>query len=60
MRDFSTNARQQGGVTTASYHQVTQKLYRRAKYRWKNYAEFLAPILPRLRPYAERLGYPVD
>lgn len=60
MRDFNVNARQQGGVTTASYHQVTQQLYRRAKYRWKNYARHLAPILPRLRPYAEQMGYPVD
>ena len=60
MRDFNVRARKQGGVTTASYHQVTQGLYRHARYRWKSYAKHLAPMIPRLRPYAEQLGYAMD
>ena len=60
MRDFNVHAQQRRGVTTASYHQVTKKLYRHARYRWKNYAEHLAPILSQLRPYAEDFDYPLD
>ena len=60
MRDFSARARTLGGVTTASYHQVTEGLNRRGRYRWKNYAKHLAPILPVLRPYAEEFSYDVD
>ena len=45
---------------TASYAQVTERLYRRSLYRYRNYAEHLRPVLPILQPVIERLGYRID
>jgi hypothetical protein len=45
---------------TASYAQVTEKLYSRSRFRYRNYREELAPVLPILAPVIERLGYRVD
>jgi Tfp pilus assembly protein PilF len=44
-------------VRTASYAQVVEPLYKRSIGRWKRYAEQLAPVLPILLPWAERMGY---
>ncbi|MDE8344962.1 MAG: sulfotransferase, partial [Acidocella sp.] len=45
---------------TASYAQVTEKLYDRARYRYRHYLPHLAPVLEGLSPLIERLGYTVD
>ena len=45
---------------TASYAQVTEKLYGRSLFRYRNYIEHLAPVLPILQPVIDRLGYAVD
>ncbi len=45
---------------TASYAQVTEKLYDRSRYRYRPYMKHLAPVLQSLRPVIERLGYGVD
>ncbi len=56
--DFSSHARASGGGSaTPSYSQVTQPIYRSARYRWKGYAEQLAPVMARLRPFIESFGY---
>jgi tetratricopeptide (TPR) repeat protein len=44
---------------TASYAQVTEPLYDRSRYRYRNYMRHLQPILPILEPYIMRLGYSV-
>jgi hypothetical protein len=44
---------------TASYAQVTEKLYDRSRYRYKNYLPHLQPVIPILQPVIERLGYTV-
>ncbi|MEJ0049565.1 MAG: sulfotransferase [Rhodospirillales bacterium] len=44
---------------TASYAQVSEKLYERSRYRYRNYLPQLQPVLPILRPVIERLGYTV-
>jgi Tfp pilus assembly protein PilF len=44
---------------TASYAQVTEKLYDRSTYRYRNYLEQLAPIVPTLQATIERLGYKI-
>jgi tetratricopeptide (TPR) repeat protein len=44
---------------TASYAQVTEKLYDRSRYRYRNYLPQLQPIIPILQPVIERLGYTV-
>jgi tetratricopeptide (TPR) repeat protein len=44
---------------TASYAQVTEKLYDRSRYRYRHYLKQLAPVIPLLAPVIERLGYTV-
>jgi tetratricopeptide (TPR) repeat protein len=46
-------------ITTASYSQVTEPLYRRASGRWERYRKQMEPVLPILAPWAERMGYPL-
>jgi hypothetical protein len=46
-------------VATPSYHQVSEPIYRRAMGRWRNYSEFLEPVLPILAPHVRAFGYEV-
>jgi len=48
------------GVRTASYAQVTEKLYSRSVERYRNYRKQLEPVIPILGPVIERMGYQVD
>jgi tetratricopeptide (TPR) repeat protein len=45
---------------TASYAQVTEPLYDRSLYRYRNYIKHLEPVIPILQPTIERLGYTID
>ncbi len=45
---------------TASYAQVTEKLYDRSRYRYRPYLAHLEPVLESLRPVIDRLGYVID
>ena len=45
---------------TASYAQVTEKLYSRSCFRYRHYLTQLAPIIPILLPVIEQLGYSID
>jgi len=58
--DYQQTALSRGIINTASYSQVTQKLYTQASGRWKNYRDQIKEILPLLAPWAERFGYSVD
>jgi tetratricopeptide (TPR) repeat protein len=55
--DNRASAARRDHIRTASYSQVTEPIYRRASGRWHRYREQLAPVLPILAPWAERLGY---
>jgi tetratricopeptide (TPR) repeat protein len=44
---------------TASYAQVTEKLYDRSRYRYRNYLPQLQPVIPILKPVIKRLGYTI-
>lgn len=55
--EFHQTARQRERIDTASYSQVTEKLYKTSKYRWERYRKQMDPVLEILRPYAEKLGY---
>lgn len=57
LRRHAEHAQQRGRINTASYHQVVEPIYRRARFRWRRYARHLEPILPILAPLAERFGY---
>ena len=58
--DHTDIAQSRGRVRTASYSQIGEPLYTRARYRWKGYAEQLAPVIPILEPWAKRLGYETE
>ncbi|MGD0108817.1 MAG: sulfotransferase [Rhodopila sp.] len=45
---------------TASYAQVTERLYDRSRFRYRHYRTHLEPVIPVLRPHIERLGYTVE
>jgi tetratricopeptide (TPR) repeat protein len=55
--DHQRTARDRGIVTTASYAQVTEPIYRHAEGRWRNYSRHLEPILPVLAPWVGKYGY---
>jgi len=45
---------------TASYAQVTEKLYDSSRFRYRHYLKHLAPVIPILEPVIMRLGYTID
>jgi len=45
---------------TASYAQVTEKLYDSSRYRYRKYLKHLKPVIPILEPVIARLGYAID
>src|SRR4051812_5842320 len=55
--DNRAAARRRDYTRPASYAQVGEPIYRRAAGRWQRYRDQLAPVLPILAPWAERLGY---
>ncbi len=55
--DFAAHARNRDRIATPSYHQVTQPIYRDARYRWQRYEAHLQPIKNRLAPFVEYFGY---
>ncbi len=57
IRNYIKTAHDRGQITTASYNQVTQPLYTRARGRWQRYHEQMAPVLPTLLPWARHFGY---
>ncbi|WP_240700319.1 tetratricopeptide repeat-containing sulfotransferase family protein [Sphingomonas gei] len=57
MLAFHHNARH---ARTASYAQVTEKLYTRSRFRYRNYLKHLEPVIPILQPAIERLGYSIE
>ena len=55
--DHQRTAKARGLITTASYSQVTEPIYKRASGRWTRYRENLEPVLPVLEPWVRRYGY---
>lgn len=55
--DFHENPRL---ARTASYAQVTEKLYDRSRYRYCNYLRQLEPVIPILEPAIRDLGYTIE
>lgn len=55
--DHVEHAKHRGLIGTPSYHQVTQPIYKSAKYRWKRYARELEPVMGTLQPFIEYFGY---
>ena len=58
MLDHRSTAKRRGTIPNTSYNQVTEALSAAPVLRWRRYEKELAPVLPVLLPWAERLGYP--
>ena len=57
IRDYRDGAKKRA-IATPSARQVVQPLYTSAISKWKRYEAQMAPVLPGLTDWAERLGYP--
>ncbi len=57
MHDFNKAAEARGFIGTPSYSQVVEGLNTDSEGRWKDYGEYLQPILPTLKPVLEHWGY---
>jgi hypothetical protein len=55
--NFQNNARL---PQTPSYAQVTEKLYVRSRFRYRNYLQHLEPVIPIVQPVMDRLGYALE
>ena len=55
--DHTKTAKARGLITTASYSQVTEPIYKRAAGRWERYRKHLEPIFPVIEPWVEKFGY---
>jgi tetratricopeptide (TPR) repeat protein len=55
--DNQAAAAGRGHVRTASYSQVSEPIYKRAAGRWERYRAQMAPVLPILAPWADKMGY---
>ena len=58
--DHRAAARARGVVHTASYAQVTEPIYQRARGRWLGYRQHLEPVFETMRPWVEKFGYSLD
>lgn len=54
---FHEHARNRGRINTASYSQVTEKIYQHARYRWQRYEKYCEPIREKLAPFIKYFGY---
>jgi tetratricopeptide (TPR) repeat protein len=57
LRDYTETAKRRGTISTASYSQVTQPIYKRSSGRWRRYQKQMQSVLPVLLPWAKRFGY---
>lgn len=57
--DHRASAKARAFIGTPSYAQVSEPVYSRAKGRWLRYRRFMESVLPKLAPWAERMGYSI-
>lgn len=56
--EYTRHAQGQQKIQTPSYHQVTEKIYKRARYRWKRYIQWIQSIESDLSPFVTAFKYP--
>jgi tetratricopeptide (TPR) repeat protein len=57
--DHQSTAMNRGRIKTASYAQVIEPIYKRSAGRWRNFRKHLEPVIPVLRPWAEKFSYEI-
>lgn len=55
--DHETTAKKRAFIKTPSYAQVAEPVSNRPAGRWTRYRDQLGPVLPTLKPWADRMGY---
>lgn len=55
---YYEHAQGRGMIATPSYHQVTEPIYQRSMFRFKNYTPGFVACHDLLRPYVAHFGYP--
>ncbi|MDF1578231.1 MAG: sulfotransferase, partial [Desulfobulbales bacterium] len=58
--DFFTHAQKRKSIMTPSYQDVMTPIYKRARFRWKNYRKHLGSVMPKVGPYARAFDYELD
>lgn len=54
---YAQRAKTRGRISTPSYSQVVEPIYRKAIGRWQRYAHYMEPHLSTLDPFVDRFGY---
>ena len=57
MEDYRSTAIKRGRINTPSYAQVSQPIYKDAKYRWINYKDYLEKYSDKIEPWIDEFGY---
>ena len=57
MENYHETALNRGRISTPSYSQVVQPIYKDAEYRWLNYRKYLEPYLEQVKPWISEYGY---
>ena len=57
MKEYRSTALKRGRINTPSYSQVSQPIYKDAKYRWINYKNYLDKYSEEIEPWIEEFGY---
>ncbi|HKJ89295.1 MAG TPA: sulfotransferase family protein, partial [Gammaproteobacteria bacterium] len=60
VRAYRDTALKRGRVSTPSRTQVTQPLYRHARYRWRKYGDYFGEAWEDLVPFIRAAGYPEE
>jgi len=55
--EYRDRAKRMTRINTPSYHQVTEPIYDRARYRWERYRTQLDPVMDQLKPWIQAWGY---
>jgi predicted O-linked N-acetylglucosamine transferase (SPINDLY family) len=57
MENYQDTALNRGRISTPSYSQVVQPIYKDAQYRWLNYRKYLEQYLTQVKPWISEFGY---
>ena len=57
MKNYQVTALKRGRISTPSYSQVVQPIYKDAKYRWLNYEKHLRQYITQVEPWIDEFGY---
>ena len=57
IKNFNVTAQRRDKISTPSYSQVVQPIYKNASQRWRNYNQQLKPYFKDIAPWIEKYGY---